>query len=653
MRAKSASVFRAARQQVKGEQKVLPGMKSKRIAGLLTIAFLIVTMVAPPALAQSAPTTPGLPKDIPSWSTGVAQRGLVAVSQPNAARAGAEMLARGGNAFDAAAAIQFALNVEEPMFSGIGGGGFTLFYSAQTGQVYALDSREREPAKGKPDVFIGPDGKPLAFADAVANGLSVGVPGTLMGAATLVDRFGTMKLSDVMQPAITLADRGFIVDKNFAATLADNKDKLAKGPGQAYTMFRADGTPLQAGDTLVQKDLANTFRMIADKGIDAYYHGPIGQAVVDIVKARGGLMEMNDLQTMEVKWRNPVKGSYRGFDIVSMPLPSSGALTMIQMLMMLEKFDIKSMGQNSSDTLQTMIEAMHLAYADRGKYMGDTDFVEVPQRGLLNPAYVATRSAMIDKSKANPNVTAGDPWAYENAAPVNVPGGPSGREGTETTHFVVSDKFGNVVAWTTTIEQTWGSGIMVPGYGFMLNNEMTDFDFTPGGANQVQAMKKPRSSMVPTLLMKDGKPWMATGSPGGATIITTTMQVIMNVLDHGMSIQDAVNAPRIFSSSYPNVQWESGLSQAVRDELTRRGDTFQAAPSVIGSAQTLIIDRQTGRMYGAGDPRRNGTAISVAEAKDGQNLWGQSPAVQASFMAAWGSMAPDRWAYEHDQQMGR
>ncbi len=627
--------------------------RARKILGILASVFLVVSLVVPPTSAQTAPTTPGVPKEVPPWSIGVGQQGLVAVSQPNAARAGAEILARGGNAFDAAAAIQFTLNVEEPMFSGIGGGGFTLFHDAKTGQVYAMDSREREPAKATPELFLGPDGKPLAFADAVASGLSVGVPGTLMGAATLEDRFGTMKLSDIMQPAIRLASNGFIIDKAFADSLAAAKDKLGKQPGRAYTMFRADGSTLQAGDTLVQTDLANTFRMIADKGIDAYYHGPIGQAVVDVVKARGGPLEMSDLQTFDVKWRNPVRGSYRGFEIVSMPPPSSGGLTILQMLMMLEKFDIKAMGSNTADTLQAMIEAMHLAYADRGKYMGDTDFVEVPSRGLLNPAYVATRSAMIDKSKANPGVTAGDPWPYENAAPVTSPGGPGGREGTQTTHFVVADKWGNMVAWTTTIEQTWGSGIMVPGYGFMLNNEMTDFDFTPGGANQVQAMKKPRSSMSPTLLLKDGKPWMATGSPGGATIITTTMQVIMNVLDHGMSIQEAVNAPRIYSSSYPTVQWEEGISQAVRDELTRRGDTFQANPAPIGSAQTLVIDRQSGRMYGAGDPRRNGTAISVAVANDGQNLWGQSPATQASFYAVWGSMAPDRWAYEHNLQTGR
>jgi gamma-glutamyltranspeptidase/glutathione hydrolase len=291
---------------------------------------------------------------------------------------------------------------------------------------------------------------------------------------------------------------------------------------------------------------------------------------------------------------------------------------MIQMLMMMERFNIGNMGHNSADTLHVMIEAMHLAYADRGAYMGDADFVPIPVMGLLYPDYVATRSALIKMDETNGSPPPGNPWApYEDVTfkpPLKVA---SGREGNYTTHFVTSDKWGNVVAWTTTIEDVWGSGIMVPGYGFLLNNEMTDFNFTPGGANELQPMKRPRSSMTPTILFKNGKPWMATGSPGGPTIITTAMQVIMNVIDHDMTIQEAVDAPRIFSGWYPWVSWEEGIADNVRQALTNSFSyEFDSEPGPIGSAQSLVIDLQSGRVFGAADPRRDGTVIYV---KGGEN----------------------------------
>ncbi|NTV37821.1 MAG: gamma-glutamyltransferase, partial [Anaerolineales bacterium] len=474
------------------------------------------------------------------------QRGVVSVAQPLAAKAGAKMLAMGGNAIDAAVAIQFALNVEEPMMTGIGGGNFIMIYSAKHKKVFVIDSRERAPAKAKPDQFLNPDGSEMDFYKAQSMGIAVGVPGTLLGTATALKNFGTMKLADVMQPAIKMARDGIIISKDFGQWLSDDyKWKLEKTPGEAYTFFDAAGNLLKTGDLLVQKDLANTLQMIAENGTDIFYRGPIANAVADIVKARIGPMEASDIQTYEVKWRTPVEGSYRGWDIVSMPPPSSGGLTMIQMLMMMERFDIGAMGHNSADTLHVMIEAMHLAYADRGAYMGDADFVPIPKEGLLNPDYVATRSALIDMNTTNGSPPPGNPWAYEGVALMSAPKFASAHEGRCTTHFVTADRWGNVVAWTTTIEDVWGSGIMVPGYGFLLNNEMTDFNFTPGGANELQPMKRPRSSMTPTILFKDGEPWMATGSPGGPTIITTAMQVIINVIDHGMTIQDAVNAPRI------------------------------------------------------------------------------------------------------------
>jgi gamma-glutamyltranspeptidase/glutathione hydrolase len=587
--------------------------RTRLVWKILLILLLTFTLLAPAGQAGKPVQTPGVPDKGPGTGDTNAPKGVVSVSQPLAAKAGAEMLAKGGNAIDAAAAIQFALNVEEPMMTGIGGGAFIMIYSAKDKKVYVIDSRERAPFKAKEDQFLNPDGSPMDFYVAQSQGIAVGVPGTLLGTATALKKFGTMKLAEVMQPAIKMAREGITISEDFGQWLSDDyKWKLEKTSGKAYAFFDKSGSLLKTADRLVQKDLANTLQMIAKHGTDVYYHGPIAKAVADIVKARSGPMEASDIQTYDVKWRTPVEGRYRGWDIVSMPPPSSGGLTMIQMLMMMERFDIGEMGHNSADTIHVMVEAMHLAYADRGEYMGDADFVEIPIEGLLNPDYVATRSALIQMSTTNGSPLPGDPWAYEDVACISYPMLASARERRHTTHFVVADRWGNVVAWTTTIEDVWGSGIMVPGYGFMLNNEMTDFNFTPGGANELQPMKRPRSSMTPTILFKHGKPWMATGSPGGATIITTAMQVIMNVIDHDMTIQEAVDAPRIFSGWYPWVSWEEGISEDVREELTTQFSyEFDKEPGSIGSAQSLVIDLQTGRIFGAADPRRDGTVICV------------------------------------------
>jgi gamma-glutamyltranspeptidase/glutathione hydrolase len=532
------------------------------------------------------------------------------VSHPLAAEAGAEMLRRGGNAVDAAAAVQFALNVVEPQFSGIGGGGFLMLYLASTGQTIALDGREMAPAADTPDQFLGPDGKPLPFALAHVQGTAVGVPGTLLNVATALERYGTIPLADTMQPAIDLAQNGFRINRFLASDIADAKAKLATWPATA-AVFLPNGQPLAESAMLRQPDLAKTLRLIQQQGPSVLYQGEVGQALVAAQAQRSGRIAMADLASYEVKVRDPIVGTYRGYTVMSMAPPSSGGLTMTQMLEMLEPLDLRSKGQNTPEALHPMIEAMHLAYADRGKYMGDTDFVEVPMVGLLSPEYVATRRALIDPAQANPSVQPGDPWAYEAGAPTvyaDVPG----EEGTHTTHFTIVDGAGNIVAYTTTIEQAWGTGMMVPAYGFLLNNEMTDFDFVPGGPNQVAPGKRPRSSMNPTIVFRDGQPVFALGSPGGATIITTVMQVFLNVVEHQMALQDAIDAPRIFSSSYPSVTWEEGLDPATLDALTALGHKPAAMPTVIGSVQAALRGPD-GEWTGGADHRREGTVIYVEQ----------------------------------------
>src|SRR5574340_1314752 len=487
--------------------------------------------------------------------------GVVAVSQPAAAAAGARMLAQGGNAIDAAAAVQFALNVVEPQSSGIGGGGFMLVHLAKTGETFFVDSRERAPAHARADMFA-PDGLPMSFPLASTSGLAVGVPGTLLGLDTALSRWGTMKLADTLTPAIELAGHGFRVNRFLAEDIANDDGRTQLQPETA-AIFRPGGMPLAEGDWLVQPDLAKTLKLIASKGPNAFYRGPIARAIVkaqqrgrnELGDAGKGRMTLADLAQYRIAIRQPLIGHDRGWTLAGMPPPSSGGLTLFDILKLLERFPLgdvtQGYGFGSPRTLHVMTEAMRLAFADRAVWIGDDDAVSVPQRALLNPDYLAARSALIQPDRRMDTPQAGDLTPWDGSADRK----PSRtrEESLHTTHFAIVDRWGNMVSYTTTIEYTWGSGITVPGYGFLLNNELTDFNFLPSadavegnpGANDVAPHKRPRSSMAPMLLLRNGKPVAAYGSPGGATIINSVLNVTLDLIDHGMTMQQAIDAPRL------------------------------------------------------------------------------------------------------------
>jgi gamma-glutamyltranspeptidase/glutathione hydrolase len=541
--------------------------------------------------------------------------GIVAASHPLAAEAGAEMLRRGGNAIDAMAAVQFALNVVEPQFSGIGGGGFLMLYLPDVrSEPIVLDGREAAPAAATADQFLGPDGRPRAFAEAHQQGTAVGVPGTLRNVETALRRFGTLPLSETLQPAIDLAENGFAVNRFLAADIAASQAKLASWPASA-AVFLPAGRPLAAGERLRQADLARTLRLIGDEGSDVLYHGEVGQALIAAQAQRGGRMTLDDLAAYEVKERAPVSGAYRGYRVFSMPPPSSGGLTMLQILMLLEPFDLRQTGVNTPESLHLLLEATRLAYADRGRYLGDADLVPVPIHGLINPAYISQRRGLIDRTRANPSPAPGDPWAFEPDARPLVSSAIS-EDGPHTTHVTIVDAQGNLVAYTTTIEQAWGTGMLVPGYGFLLNNELTDFDFVPGGPNEVAPGKRPRSSMSPTMLFDDRGPYLALGSPGGATIITTVTEVLLNVLEHGLGLQEAIDAPRVASSSFPSFTWEAGVGPSTLEALRTFGHRPAAEPTSIGSVQAALRTPD-GSWIGAADRRRAGTVVVVSPAAGG------------------------------------
>ncbi len=610
------------------------------------LALLAVfLLVVPPLWADSDEETPGVPAmslpdtargTPPSWAGKAFRQGVVTVNNPLAAEAGAQALEKGGNAIDAIAAIQFVMNVVEPQYSGIGGGGFMVIHLANTNETFMLDCREKAPAAATANQFQAP-------ANATTtNGLAVGVPGTLMCVDAALKNWGTTTLADALQPAIALAEQGFVISEPLASDIQSSRVTLQP---ETSAVFRPDGVIPKKGDTLVQLDLANTFRLIAQHGTDVFYQdqgeGSIARKIVEAqlrhtspAPETAGRMTLADLAAYNVVRRDLVTVNYRGYTFASAPPPSSGGLTVGQMLEMLEQFPLgdttpgSGWGFGNTDTLHVMIEAMRLAFADRGKWMGDEDFCAVPKTGLLNPAYAKDeRGAMIQLDhRISPNPTAGNPLPYEASLASGVvvtAAAPEEPAEGHTTHFSVVDKWGNLVAYTTTIEAGWGTGIMVPGYGFLLNNELTDFNTTPladgVGCNNVAPFKRPRSSMAPSILFKDGLPIAAFGSPGGATIINTVLQIVLNLIDHGMTIQEAVDAPRLsVTATSGAVTREPGFpDSAVEDALRSLGHTsWSNAGSVggipgIGAVNAVVIDLHTGKQYGGTDYRRGGAIVGL------------------------------------------
>ena len=577
-----------------------------------------------------------------------ARGGVVAVSHPLAAAAGAKMLREGGNAIDAAAAIQFALNVVEPEFSGIGGGGFMMVHLAKgksgKGDTFVIEGREKAPATANTNLFLNANGTPQGFTPASTSGQAVGVPGTLMVVATAVQRYGRKSLAEVIQPAIELAEKGFPVNFVLAGSATSSRTDLYDPTRDIFRPRNAAGVrePVKEGQILKQPDLARTLKLIAQEGPDVFYRGEIAKAIVDaqatyfVTGGKPGLMTLSDLAQYNIVIREPIVDQYRGYTVASMSPPSSGGLTMIQALKMIERYPLgdasAGFGFGKVNTLHVMAEAMRLAFADRAIWMGDEDYFAVPKRGLIDDEYVRQRSQLISLTSRIPGTApAGDPRGFQTAGqprrtavamaePLSYPGG-------YTTHFSVVDHWGNVVSYTTTIEAGWGTGITVPGYGFLLNNELTDFNFGLNphpivggiGANDVQGGKRPRSSMTPTIVFKGKEPIAAFGSPGGATIISSVYNVLINLVDHGMTLKQAIEAPRISittaatpvpPSTAVSITREAGFDEGEIDKLKALGHVV-GAPGNIGNVNGIFVDLKTGRQYGAVDSTREGGLVAL------------------------------------------
>ena len=526
-----------------------------------------------------------------------AKNGMVAAAHPLASQVGVEILKKGGNAVDAAVATAFALGVVEPNASGLGGGGFILVYNAKTKAVTAIDYREMAPLKATADMYpMTPDGKVVGKETEMGH-KAVAIPGTLAGLSLALKQHGTMSLKEVMAPATRIAEEGYTVSKTLNAMMKDNFEKLTKYPAAA-AVYLKDGLPYEVGDKLVLKDLAKSYRLIAEKGPDVFYKGEIADAIEKEMKASGkGLISKADLAAYKPAIRTPVRGTYRGYEIISMAPPSSGGTHVIEILNILEGFNMTRLGYQTTESLHVMAEAMKRAFADRAKYMADTDFVKVPIAGILSKDYAAELRKGISMNVVGTKIPPGNPLPFVGS------GG--------TSHLSVIDKQGNIVALTQTINFFFGSGVLVPGTGIMLNDEMDDFNPQPGTSNSIEPKKRPLSSMTPTIMLKDGKPFMSLGSPGATRIISALTQIIVNVVDFRMNIQDAIDAPRIHCMT-GDIFMESRIPKATQDSLAAMGHKLNVRGAVdlyFGGAQAVMIDRSSGKLYGAGDPRRDGVAV--------------------------------------------
>lgn len=578
-------------------------LKPKLILTNLSLALMLV--ISP--IAQSKL----LPKPATNASQSAANRydssndifhpvygknGMVASEQGLATQVGLDILKQGGNAIDAAVAVGFALAVVLPNAGNIGGGGFMVLHDDKTGKDVAIDFREIAPAKASRDMYLDNqgnviDGKSLFTHDAS------GVPGTVAGMEYALKKWGTMPLSKVLEPAIKLADKGFIVSDVLAQTLKEEKSTLGKWSASKAIFFK-NGEPLKSGDFLVQKDLAKSLRLIAKQGAKAFYQGEIATKIAKEMQSHGGTMTLEDLKAYKVVERQPIIGDYRGYKVVTMPPPSSGGIHLIEILNMLEHYPIKEDGVNSAKNIHHMAESMKLAYADRSEYLGDPDFVKIPVTGLTSKAYANERVKTIDDNKArlSSNIKPGKPQPYES---------------DQTTHFSVMDKAGNAVAVTYTLNLNFGSGIVVEGTGILLNNEMDDFSVKPGvpnafglvggTANAIEAKKRPLSSMTPTIVMKNNKPWLVTGSPGGARIITTVLQSVVNTIDHEMNPAEAIITPRVHHQWLPDeLRVEAGISPDTIKLLQDKGHKV-VTKAPMGRIQ--IIQADDSGFYGYSDPR--------------------------------------------------
>ena len=531
-----------------------------------------------------------------------AKNGMVVSSSKISSLVGSDILKKGGNAVDAAVAVGFALTVTYHSAGNIGGGGFMVIHLKE-GKSTTIDFRETAPLKAFRDMYLDMNGNYDSSLSS-ESATSTGVPGSVAGLLYVLEKYGTMSLKDVIQPAIDLAENGFILEPKVAESFAAEKKNFYKYPSSRKIFFKNDNELYGEGDLMKQPDLAKTLRLIRDNGKDGFYKGETAELLIKQINLNGGYITQKDLDDYKPVEREPVKGTYRGFEIISMPPPSSGGIALIEMLNVLENYKFRKEDWGSSSYIHKIVEVMKYAYADRTEYLGDPDFVMVPMNQLISKRYARSVFEKItEMATPSSEIKHGD---FTNF-----------HESDQTTHYSIYDKYGNAVSTTTTLNSSFGNKIIVDGAGFLLNNEMDDFSAKPGvpnqfgllgsEANSIQPGKRMLSSMTPVIVLKDHRSWIIAGSPGGSTIITVVLQVLMNCIDFDLNIQEAVDAPRIHHQWYPDEIYyeEYGLSEDVKNNLLKMGYKF-GEKRTLGRTECIMIDKTN--IYGASDPRGYGLA---------------------------------------------
>ncbi len=583
----------------------------RRSVRSLAAAVVLCLAMMGPALSATAPTGP---------PTSIGTGGAATSVERLATEAAIDALRRGGNAVDAAVTAAAVLGVTEPFSAGIGGGGFMVIYRSSDGLVTTIDHRETAPAAMGPTSFFE-DGRPLPFNDARYSGLSAGVPGTVAGWATALDRYGTWKLRDALRPAMRVAARGFVIDRVFFEQTQSNRDYFDDVPSSAALFLDPDGTPRDVGTVFRNVDLVRTYARIAALGPAGFYRGPVAEAIVDAVTSpptgpganhtwRPGVMTTDDLAEYVAVERPPTHVDYRGYDVYGMGPPSSGGSTVGEALNILEGFDLSDMTRE--EVFHLFFEASRLAFADRNAYVADPDYFDVPLTGLLSEGFASERRANISEEATRGTVEPGNPYPYDDGSPAGEASATVVRTGS-TTHLNVSDRDRNVVSYTFTIESTGGNGVVVPGYGFLLNNELTDFNFnSTTHPNRVEGGKRPRSSMAPTIVLRDGAPLLTVGSPGGAMIITTVLQILIDRLDLGTPLPDAIAAPRASQRNTDATNAEPAfIASPEGAALQARGHLLVPTPEIGAASGIEFLDDE--RVLVAAEPVRRGGGSALVE----------------------------------------
>lgn len=539
--------------------------------------------------------------------------GMATSATKEASKIGADVLRSGGNAIDALAAMQFALAVSEPFNTGLAASGFIIYYDAKEKKTTVIQGHSKAPKNAKKNIFVDENQDVIPFIERSTPGSAVAIPGIMKAFDKAISMYGSRSWAEAIAPAIELSRQGVKVNETWVTSLQKFDKRLGD---EARKFFFPDDVPLTKGETAVNKDLTNALLTLQEKGVAAFYEGEIAEALVEEAQRLGGCLELGDLADYEVKVQSPLQSSYKGFDIVVPSPPNGGGFALLYMLKLLEEMRIGQYDVRSWEKYYLIAETLRIMTADKLAFMTDPDFYDIPLEGLLHPDYIRKRAKKINFKFRNEEMAPGNPWEYETDKQPSGLKAQSIEKGSETTHFIAVDKDGNIAACTSSLEHIFGSGIMVPGYGFLLNNDMTDFDPQTDSINSVEPNKYPVSMKTPTFIFKDGKPLMALGSPGGPTIAASVLQTIIHVLDYQMDLKDAIEEPRIYNGTGPLIWWEEGIPEEAKKTMEEINFQFDQIALPIGNVQAVLFYEENGQLYGASDSSRPGIPVGVNKLED-------------------------------------